>query len=316
MTSTDGRRTSKCSVGQSKGAQSAGFDFFPDEKFTPFSPHNRVPFRAMKHKILIVGDIRGNLQPLTDRVNKLNDSGKGPFTTVLCVGEFSNGMSVNTSNNSTKSATTTNKSHFHQVMDGEIVLPFSLHFILSGTPNDAVFASYHNLTTNSKDLSSNVHFLGQAGVAKISDLNVAYLSGYYDRSAYRMEDLVSMEGVSTEGEGTHSNPEFRPFYSKKHVQTLLTSSHQVPMDLLLTNEWGEGWDACLTTSENRPLAHRLSSVVADVVKSVRPRHHLASGKYCFYKLAPYNNVDITGKNKLHSTRFVALGPVPVPQPPS
>ena len=252
-----------------------------------------------KHKILIVGDVRGNLQTLTDRVNKLNDSGKGPFHTVFCVGEFSDGGGSSTAASS--------KSHFHQVMDGDALLPFSLHFILSGTPNDAVFASHHELTASPKALSSNVHYLGQAGVATISDLNVAYLSGYYERTTYRQEDLVVVEGTAAE-----QVPSFRSFYSKKHVETLLSSSRQVPMDLLLTNEWGNGWDACLTTGENRPLAHRLSPVVADVAKLVQPRHHVASGHHCFYKLAPYNNMDTTGKIHIHSTRFVALGPVPLP----
>jgi hypothetical protein len=268
-----------------------------------------------KLRVITVGDVRGNLDVVTQRITKLNDSGKGPFNVVFCVGEFSGPSGTATP-------------HFQQILNGEVKLAFSLYFILSGTSNDTMFASQHNLATTPSTLAPNVHFLGQSGIADVHGLHVAFLSGYYERVAYRTIAATTTASSTDQNEGTESEvtkdqnasktevPEapFLPFYSKKHVEALLFSDRSSCVDLLLTNEWGDGWDVCLSSTDARPLAHRLSPVVSDIARQIKPRHHLATGSYCFFKLAPYTNVDSVNRKPLHPTRFVALGPVPPSSP--
>ena len=271
----------------------------------PHTHKNSNQNTMVKEKFLLVGDVRGNLDVLTDRVRKLNDSGKGPFNVVLCVGEFSR-------------RDLSSASFFRDVMEGREKLPFSLHFILSGTPSDAIFAEHHGLGSIPHDLSATVHYLGQAGVARIADLNVAYLSGFYDRDTYRAAAAAaaaeepSDEASATKAAAPDAPPTtmFHSFYAKKHAEIILSRDLNEPIDLLLTCEWGLGWDSCLLSTETRPLAHRISPVVADLAKATRPRHHLASGQFCFHKLAPYSNVNNDGTTLTHPTRFVAVGPVP------
>ena len=43
---------------------------------------------APKTKVIVAGDLRGNLAPVVARVGKLNAAGKGPFGVVFCVGAF------------------------------------------------------------------------------------------------------------------------------------------------------------------------------------------------------------------------------------
>ena len=43
---------------------------------------------SARTKVIVAGDVRGNLAPVLARVGKLNAAGKGPFGVVFCVGAF------------------------------------------------------------------------------------------------------------------------------------------------------------------------------------------------------------------------------------
>jgi hypothetical protein len=103
-------------------------------------------------RILICGDVRGQLKKLCDAVTKLN--AKTPpaqqFQAVFCVGEFS-----------------------AEEMDLDVSPPIPVHFIDCGPATKDLIES----SPQGDELASNLHFLGHYGIAKVAGLSVAYLSG-------------------------------------------------------------------------------------------------------------------------------------------
>lgn len=288
---------------------------------------------AAKTKVIVVGDVRGDLSAVRARVEKLNAAGKGPFNVVICVGEFSkqgdaaaarekgtagvsDGRAMLDGSNEKDLAGTSRT--FADYISGRATLPFKLYFLLSGTSPDADLTSAFELSTERQDLSPGITFLGQASVSTIEGgIRIAALSGDYDRNSYRSTSESSPGGAAEAGgsevgpEGEAAGNRFRSKYRKLDIDAMLASKEaHKPVDMLLSCEWGEGYDALIPQSSVRPLPHKISPVVADLARRLMPRHHLVTGKFCFFKLDPYVNTDSTDGTRLHVTRFVALGSVP------
>ena len=81
------------------------------------------------------------------------------------------------------------------------------------------------------ELSPNLICLGSCGIEMIGGLKVAYLSGYFDAAAY-------VEGREL------------PFTYQQADTARLMDIHdsELPVDILLTSEWGSGLQQALATS--------------------------------------------------------------------
>lgn len=103
-------------------------------------------------RVLLCGDVRGQLRTLCDHVTKLHaklDPAQH-FKAVFCVGEFTS-----------------------DDMDLDVTPPIPVYFIDSGPAvQDLIEAS-----PQGEELSTNLHFLGHFGVTRVAGLAVAYLSG-------------------------------------------------------------------------------------------------------------------------------------------
>lgn len=275
---------------------------------------------APKTKVIVVGDLRGDLSTVLARVGKLNAAGKGPFGVVFCVGAFArNGDSARVEQRKEKKSVEDEEEGegggvptFVDYLTGRATLPFHLYFLLSGEPQDAALAATLGLGRDRQQVAPGITFLGQAGVSTVAcGLRVAALSGQYDRATYRSATSPVNAANGAPTDDAVSPPAFRSHYCKSDIDAMLGSAEAVkPVDLFLSCEWGEGYDALIPPSDVRPLPHALSPVVADLARRLMPRHHLVTGKFCFFKLAPYVNTDSTDGTSLHATRFVALGSVP------
>ena len=243
----------------------------------------------MKTKVIVAGDVRGNLEPVLARVAKLNAAGKGPFGVVFCVGELAargDAARVEESRDAvgdgaqekTEEGGRGDAPSFADYLSGRASLPFKLYFVLSGSPHDAQLAAALKLGRSRQEVAPGVVFLGQAAVGTIEcGLRVAALSGVYDRGTYRPPSSSSEDANVAAGDGAA----FQRHYCKADIDEMLGSPEAVkPVDLFLSCEWGEGFDTLIPSSEVRPLPHALSPVVADLARRLMPRHHLATGKFC------------------------------------
>ena len=105
---------------------------------------------APKTKVIVVGDLRGDLSAVLARVGKLNAAGKGPFGVVFCVGTFArNGDAARVEQRKEKKSVEDEEEGeggaaaptFADYLTGRATLPFHLYFLLSGEPQDAALAA-------------------------------------------------------------------------------------------------------------------------------------------------------------------------------
>ena len=179
-------------------------------------------------KILIAGDVRGNLPALYKRVEAVNASPAGPFTALFCVGNFFGESPAAAADDGTAGAGDDDATHagVRPYIDGTLTAPLPTYFI-DGLPDGREFCR-----DPSGVVAPNVTFLRSAKVHEIQGLRVAALPGRHNPLVHDDESQLAATTAERAGE-----------YRAADVRTLLRSNATTEtnpggvVDLLLTNEW-------------------------------------------------------------------------------
>jgi hypothetical protein len=248
-------------------------------------------------KILIAGDVRGNLPALYKRVEAVNASPAGPFTALFCVGNFFGESPAAAADDGTAGAGDDDATHagVRPYIDGTLTAPLPTYFI-DGLPDGREFCR-----DPSGVVAPNVTFLRSAKVHEIQGLRVAALPGRHNPLVHDDESQLAATTAERAGE-----------YRAADVRTLLRSNATTEtnpggvVDLLLTNEWPRGCDHNATAAPGDAVATASaagSPAISDVARDVQPRYHVCGTGGCHYAREPYKNP------RGHATRLVALAPV-------
>ena len=264
-------------------------------------------------KILIAGDVRGNLASLYKRVEAVNASSAGPFAALFCVGRFFGSAAAAAGDgedgaDATPTASDPN-ADIRAYVDGTLTAPLPTYFI-DGLPHGREFCRHPEGV-----VAPNITFLRRAKVYEIHGLRVAALPGRHNPLAHDDESQLAATTAERLGE-----------YRAADVRSLRQSNASTGIDpggvvdLLLTSEWPRGCDAFAATAPGHAVASAAaagSPVVADVARDTQPRYHAcgagdtaggdtAGGDTaggCHYAREPYKNP------RGHATRLVALASV-------
>jgi hypothetical protein len=227
-------------------------------------------------KVLVCGDVKGRLDAVFARVQALNKSKHGPFDVLFCVGQFFD------------SERTDIEAYLSKAKEA----PIPTHFITAGEE----LPECMNSVITGGEICPNINYLGQAGLATVAGLTVAFLSGVYDPEQYRSP--------------ASDKPSAK--FSRSQVEGLLQEAKQAGfagVDALLTADWGRGVHLQMPASLLDPLGLNMQTVGCPIVSSIAtqfaPRYHFCASEGFFFERLPYRNPSGT-----HVTRFIALGGVP------
>ena len=235
-------------------------------------------------KILICGDIAGNFNLLTSRIDALQNSAAGPFHILFIVGPlFRNEEEYNAQVNQSKL---------------KFLIPTYIYDV-AGIPKNII----DNISNINPLLSINLNILqmsisnsvivGNIGIATINNLTVAYCTDKLD-IAHNTHHKQSYDYI---------------------MNQIVNSKGYRGCDLFLSNEWPMDCHQFLETelliSSGVSFGHS-SKLIADVAMSFLPRYHFAIGKNIYFQRPPYTNHHRTLQSADTSppcTRFVGLGQV-------
>ena len=244
-------------------------------------------------KILIAGDVRGNVQALYKRVASVNASAAGPFHALFCVGPF---FAEASDGDAAAGSGDAAMDELRPYIDGTAVAPLPTYFL------DALPAGRDLCRHPEGAVAPGITFLRSPGVRVVEGLRVASLPGHYNPMSFDDESKLAATAAAAEGE-----------YTRQDVKAL-RASHAATggevVDLLLTSDWPmnvtafsrDGKDASSAASRASAAG---SPASAELARELQPRYHV-SGRSggAFYAREPYRNA-----SRGHVTRFVGLGEV-------
>lgn len=231
-------------------------------------------------KILIAGDLEGNLDSFAEKLDILNKKG----TTFDCIFIVGNVL-------------TPDMSSLKEFISGSKKIAFPVYFIDCGPISQLLM----NLYPDGKEIFPNFNFLGRAGVRSLHGINVAFLSGLENKH-YPDVFYNERRTVSFVEEQRSAN-----FFTSNDITKLLLEHEQFSsagIDIFLSNEWPENFDVNLPLSISGFAPHR-SGQVRDVVKKIEPRYHFVALDNVHYQRPPYLN--LKGK---HISRLISVAKVP------
>ena len=220
-------------------------------------------------KILIAGDVRGNLASLYKRVEAVNASSAGPFAALFCVGRFFGSAAAAAGDgedgaDATPAASDPN-ADIRAYVDGTLTAPLPTYFI-DGLPHGREFCRHPDGV-----VAPNITFLRRAKVYEIHGLRVAA----------SCDSSSCASGLCRPGNAA-TTAERLGEYRAADVRALRQSNASTGVhpgavvDLLLTNEWPRGCDAFAAAAPGHAVASAAaagSPVVADVARDTQPRYH-------------------------------------------
>jgi len=205
----------------------------------------------MSTKILVAGDVRGQLDQLYARVSLVN-SKHGPFKCLFCVGDFLGDAEA------AEAAVAPYRS-------GAATVPLKTYF-LSSTGDAASLPALLAEVAGGGEVAPGLVFLGLAGIAQVAGLSVAYLSGEADDMP--TSDLRALAQA----------PGFRG------VDLLLTS----PWPRGAFRQLDEG-ALSADLLPDRDLHEVGLEALAELAVLLRPRYHFAATENQFWQRPPYRH---------------------------
>ncbi len=187
----------------------------------------------VRHKVLVLGDIKGNIAQAATKIAKLNKS-HGPFTAAFCVGRFFGDGSKNDA-----------AVAFAPFVSGTSKMDIPVYFICGGETSTQT--ALIDSLPNGGDIAPNLTYLGRSGVQTVAGgIRVAYLSGRYDDNEFLDSESATNQAGSTQGR----KYKYSPSYIEDDVHALVQNVRTTPggVDILLTCEWGKGWSNLLDPS--------------------------------------------------------------------
>ncbi|XP_033638777.1 CWF19-like protein 1 [Asterias rubens] len=223
-------------------------------------------------KILVCGDVEGNLSQLFKRVNNVNKKA-GPFEMLLCVGEFFG----------------PNDAEWNKYKTGQETAPMPV-FILG--PNKQENMKFIQ-DVKGCELCENITYLGKKGIfSGASGLQIAYLSGTEQKDQTIQEPS-----------------DFNKADIDALAVPLISDSKFKGVDVLMTSPWPRGVFKYASTAEGLDAETTGSSLIADLVLALRPRYHFSALEGAYYERLPYRNHKVLAESAKHATRFLGLAKV-------
>ena len=222
----------------------------------------------MTTKLLVSGDVRGEVAQLFDRVGPLHAS-KGPFDCLLCIGDFFGAAPPDET--------------LKRFRSGELVPPLRT-YILGPAPAGVSAAGSDGVV----ELSTDLFCLTGAGIVTLHALRIAFASGRAAPAA-SADAAEAAADVDVAGSLTDAVTELRSRAAEPGF---------AGCDLLLTHEWPRGFFRQLPEVNGLPadllpdrdLPTVGSELVAEIAASVRPRYHFCATEDAFFARAPYRAV--------------------------
>ncbi|KAI6653340.1 hypothetical protein LOD99_3560 [Oopsacas minuta] len=225
-------------------------------------------------KILVCGDLLGNLQSLLTKIKNIEKK-SGSFDMLFCVGSFFSG-------NDDKDT------EFESYLSGKSQIQIPT-FILG--PNDPKgTSSYSKFTATGTEICPNLIYLGTHGVYKAANgLRIAYLSGVYKATEFR-----------------NMSREQSCYFTEMELNYLLGYCRKegiTGVDLFLTSEWPSQVLNLTGSSVDTSIG---SYPISLACLALKPRYHFAALQNRFLERSPYRNHTILSERSTHVTRFIAL----------
>ncbi|XP_058464437.1 CWF19-like protein 1 homolog [Malaya genurostris] len=221
-----------------------------------------------KQKILIVGDVNGNLKTFFARVETVNKK-TGPFDLVLCVGSFFGSSPEVTELNEYKSR--------------KKCIPIPTYIL--GPKNEAT-SKYFSVSQDS-DICENLSYLGKRGIFSTScGLKIAYVSG---TEAEHADATKAPEWQFTKDDVLAVRDSC--FASKSNM------GDYRGVDVLVTCQWPIGI---------RDEVKNGSKQIAWLANAIKPRYHFCGLNGDYFESPPYRNKPDNNTQMELATRFIAL----------
>lgn len=229
----------------------------------------------MSTKVLVAGDVEGNITTLFKRVETVNKKA-GPFEMLLCVGSFFGPGNLG----------------WADYKSGRCKVPLPVYIL--GPNSEAELVPYPDLA--GCELAENVIYLGRQGCFTTKEgLRVAYLSGV------QAEDLLGAKTFHH----THVN------LQQLEANLKWDDPKYCGVDILLTSDWPRGVsnNAGQARSEAVDDLTVGSPLVSRLALLARPRYHFSAVQDEHYERPPYRNHQSGSEQSRHVTRFIALAKV-------
>ncbi|XP_071957157.1 CWF19-like protein 1 [Antedon mediterranea] len=227
-------------------------------------------------KILVSGDVEGNLDQLFKRVEKVNKKA-GPFEALFCVGSFFD--------SSEKS-----KTNWLKYESKQATAPMPTYILGA---NKAEEREMFSKSPNGYEIAENVTYLGRKGVMNMmSGLQVAYLSG-----------------VEQEGTGPREQHTFTEQDINELAMPLVSNSSFKGVDVLITSQWPRNVERFAIKPDGPGSDQSGSSKLAGLALALQPRYHFAGLDDVYYERLPYRNHQVLKDKQRHVTRFISLASV-------
>jgi len=227
----------------------------------------------MSMKILVAGDVEGNITQLFKRVETVNKKA-GPFEMLLCVGSFFGPGNLG----------------WTDYKSGRVKVPLPVYILGPNTATELI--CYPDLA--GCELAENIIYLGRQGSFTTREgLKIAYLSGV------QAEDILNTKDYNYTG--TNLN--------KLESNLKWDDTRYQGVDILLTNDWPKGisnFTSCHQCVDDLTLG---SPLVSRLGLLARPRYHFAAIQGQYYERQPYRNHSAGAEMTRHVTRFIALAKV-------
>jgi len=226
----------------------------------------------MSMKILVSGDVSGNISTLFKRVETVNNKA-GPFDMLLCVGSFFGPGNLG----------------WQDYKSGRCKVPLPVYILGPNDPSELL--PYPDLA--GCELCENVIYLGRQGSFTTKEgLKIGYMSGVQSGDPlkakehhYTVANLQQLEANLKWDESKYQG-----------------------LDILLTSDWPKG----ISTHAPKPETDDLSvgaSLVSRLALLSRPRYHFSALHGEHYERPPYRNHTVASESAKHITRFIALAKV-------
>jgi len=228
----------------------------------------------MSIKILVSGDVEGNISALFKRVETVHKKA-GPFEMLLCVGSFFGPGNLGWSD----------------YKSGRCKVPIPTYIL--GPTDPSQLLSYPDL--GGCELCENVIYFGKQGCFTTKEgLKIVYISGV------QAEDSLSAKSHNYTVEGLNSLEANLRWDNAKYAG----------VDILLTSDWPKGITNNLPQNPDAVDDLKLgSALVSRLALLSRPRYHFSGLHGEHYERPPYRNHQSGSEISKHVTRFISLAKV-------
>jgi len=224
-------------------------------------------------KVLVSGDVEGNVAALFKRVETVNAKA-GPFEMLLCVGSFFGPGNLG----------------WAEYKSGRCKVPLPVYILGPTDPQQLI--SYPDLA--GCELCDNVIYLGKQGCFTTKEgLKIAYLSGIQaeDILNAKSHNYTAASLQSLEATLKWDDPKFQG------------------VDILLTCNWPKGITNGVSQLDAVDDLSCGSAIVSRLALLSRPRYHFAGLQGEHYERPPYRNHQAGSEQSRQVTRFISLAKV-------